>query len=104
LARRFDRQPKPMYYQPAFLEQAFSDYLKDNNVKECDVHPDDFIRATFDRALAHRRPLYAAMAQNWGVSVTASEVEGVHSAEDFDDLIASALDRATMAGGVSVGA
>ena len=26
LARRFDRDPKPMYYQPAFLEAEWAEY------------------------------------------------------------------------------
>jgi hypothetical protein len=29
----------------------------------------------------------------WGVTVTAEEVASVHSAEDFDRLIAMAIDR-----------
>src|SRR5690606_6229562 len=33
LARRFDRAPKPMYYQPACLEAAWDDYLRDNGLR-----------------------------------------------------------------------
>jgi hypothetical protein len=33
------------------------------------VDPDDFIRFTYARALAHRQPLYSAMARNWGLKV-----------------------------------
>lgn len=94
LARRFDRAPKPMYYQPAFLEAAWGEYLDLKGVTEEAVDPDDFVRWTYARALAHRRPRYAAMAKNWGVSVTAEEVQAVRSQADFNDLIARALDRA----------
>ncbi len=92
LIRRFDRAPKPMCYQPGFLERAWTDYLKENNCAEDKVDPDDFIRWTYARALAHRAPRYAAMAK-WGVSVTADEVAAVASAPDFEALIARALDR-----------
>ncbi|HHS94326.1 MAG TPA: ATPase, partial [Rhodobacterales bacterium] len=54
---------------------------------------DDFIRYTYGRALAHRQPLYAAMARH-GVTVTAEEVAQVATCEDLTDLIATALDRA----------
>lgn len=94
LIRRFDRAPKPMYYQPRFLIEAWEEYLSKNKMSEADVDPDAFVRWTYARALAHRRPRYAAMARNWGVSVTAEEVAAVRSPEDFDRLITSALERA----------
>jgi hypothetical protein len=92
LVRRFDRAPKPMYYQPAFLHAAWEDYRATHSVSEETCDPDHFVRWTYARALAHRQPRYAAMAR-WGVTVTAEEVASVHSAEDFDRLIAMAIDR-----------
>lgn len=92
LIRRFDRAPKPMCYQPEFLDEAWSEYLRENNCKEADVNPDDFIRWTYARALAHRTPRYEAMAK-WGLAVTADEVAAVASATDFEALVARALDR-----------
>lgn len=92
LIRRFDKAPKPMAYQPAFLAQCWAEYLSENNVEEGDVDPDSFIRWTYGRALAHRQPRYAAMAR-WGVTVTADEVAALRTEADFNDLIATALDR-----------
>ena len=94
LIRRFDLAPKPMAYQPAFLEQAWEEYLRENNAMEDEVNPDDFIRYTYGRALAHRQPLYRAMARH-GVTVSAEEVARVTTSEDFNTLIATALERAT---------
>ena len=94
LIRRFDKAPKPMAYQPEFLETAWSEYLSDKNCAENEVDPDAFIRWTYARALAHRQPRYAAMA-NWGVTVTADDVAQVRSAQDFEDLIAEALSEKT---------
>ncbi|WP_111732759.1 ATPase [Roseovarius amoyensis] len=92
LIRRFDRAPKPMCYQPEFLQQAWADYLRENNCKEDKVDPDDFIRWAYARALAHRAPRYRAM-QKWGVTVSADEVAHVSSAPEFEALVARALDR-----------
>lgn len=94
LVRRFDRAPKPMYYQPAFLDRAWVDYRMEKGLTEDQVDPDDFIRWTYARALAHRQPRYAAMARR-GVTVTAEEVADIRTADDFSALIAAAIDRKT---------
>ncbi|MDU8911545.1 ATPase [Aestuariicoccus sp. MJ-SS9] len=91
LIRRFDRAPKPMAYSPDFLAQAWADYLDETGAAEADVDPDAFIRWTYARALAHRQPLYEAMAKNWGITLEAADVAAVRSEADFVDLIASAL-------------
>lgn len=96
LIRRFDRAPKPMYYQPAFLHAAWAEYLASHALTEDSVDPDAFVRWTYARALAHRQPRYAAMAR-WGITLTAEEVAAVKSPADFDALIATALDRQTPA-------
>jgi len=90
LVRRFDRAPKPMAYQPAFLERMWKQYLSENNAQEADVDPDTFIRWTYAQALAHRQPRYAAMARH-GITVTAEDVYAVTSTDEFNALIASKL-------------
>jgi hypothetical protein len=94
LVRRFDRAPKPMYYQPHFLHAAWEEYRASHSVTEETCDPDHFVRWTYARALAHRQPRYAAMAR-WGVTVTAEEVAKVRSAADFDALMARAIDAST---------
>lgn len=92
LERRFDRAPKPMYYQRAFLEEKWAAYLRECGLKADSVDPDAFVRWTYKQALAHRQPRYEALAE-WGVTVTADEIANVQSANDFDNLIATALER-----------
>lgn len=92
LIRRFDKAPKPMYYQPEFLAQSWARYLDQNGVTEDKVDPDNFVRWTFAQALAHRQPRYAAMAQNWGISLKASDLAGVRSAADVNGLIERTLE------------
>lgn len=90
LIRRFDRAPKPMAYQPAFLERVWDQYLSENNMKEEEVDPDSFIRWTYAQALAHRQPRYEAMSRH-GVTVTAADLHAIRNAQDFEDLIAKKL-------------
>ena len=92
LIRRFDRAPKPMAYQPEFLDAAWEEYLRENKCEADEVDPDAFIRRTYARALAHRQPRYAAMAK-WGVRVSADEVAQATDAARFDALIATAIER-----------
>ncbi len=94
LVRRFDRAPKPMYYQPEFLRAAWEDYRAETGLAEAEVDPDAFVRWTYARALAHRTPRYAAMARNWGVTVTADEIARVTDESGFVDLVARAIARA----------
>ncbi|MCY1125698.1 ATPase [Frigidibacter sp. RF13] len=92
LIRRFDRAPKPIYYQPDFLKGLWADYLKAEGKSEAQVDPDAFLRFGYARLLDHRQPRYRAMARR-GVTVTAEEVARVTSPAAFTNLIAAALER-----------
>jgi len=90
LIERFNKAPKPMYYDPDFLIEKWTQYLIEQNLQEHQVNPDSFIRWIYAEALAHRQPRYEAMA-NWGVSIDASEVARIKSDQDFIALIMQAL-------------
>jgi hypothetical protein len=92
LIRRFDRAPKPIYYNPDFLHKIWDAYLKREGKPADMVDPDAFLRFAYAQVLDHRQPRYAAMAE-WGVTVTAEEVAKVQDAAGFTALIARALDR-----------
>jgi hypothetical protein len=91
LVRRFDRAPKPMAYRPDFLAAQWAAYLAERGVGPDAVDPDDFIRFTYARALAHRQPIYAAMARNWGLKVPAEAFERVGDEAGFVEVVAEAL-------------
>lgn len=93
LIRRFDKAPKPMCYQPEFLEQCWSEYLTETGNAPDKVDPDAFVRWTYARALAHRQPRYKAIADHWGVTVAAEDIAKILNAADFDALIGRALDK-----------
>ncbi|UWQ98029.1 ATPase [Rhodobacteraceae bacterium S2214] len=92
LIRRFDKEPKPMSYDPVFLLNTWQAYLAEFNKAPDQVDPDDFIRWAFAKALAHRQPRYKAMADKWGITVPQDAVTRVHDQEGFVGMIADALE------------
>ena len=95
LVERFRRHPKPMYYQPAFLDKKWTEYKLLNGIKgDEDVDPDGFAVWGFEQLLHHRIPLYRAIAQNFGYSIPMSAVPGLKNEQDFVQLVAGAIDMA----------
>ncbi len=92
LIRRFDKEPKPMSYDPAFLLATWQAYLAEYDTSPEKVDPDDFIRWAFAKALAHRQPRYKAMADKWGITIPQKTVEQVKDTEGFVGMIADALE------------
>ncbi|CAN5355767.1 hypothetical protein BH23VER1_BH23VER1_16220 [soil metagenome] len=93
LVRRFDRNPKPMYYQPEFLTDRWDQYLATHSLTESQVDPDTFVRWIYAQALAHRQPRYADMARHWGIRVEADDLARLRDAQDFVDLVVQSLGR-----------
>ena len=93
LKARFDKSPKPMYYNEAFLKQCWADYLKETGETEERVDPDAFIRWGFARLIDWRAPRYKAIADNWGVTVSAQEIERIQTPEAFLTLVDAAAAR-----------
>ena len=93
LVRRFRADPKPMYYEEGFLRAIWAEYLAETGLAEDAVDPDAFVVWGFQRLIARRRPLYEAIASNWGVTVEAEEVAALRAPEDFDAMVARALAR-----------
>ena len=90
LAARFDRAPKPMYYRAEVLVPLWEAWLAEHGPEGC-VDPDAFVRHAYRRAIAERRPRYAAMAR-WGVTVAAEDAARVDTPAAFDAMIATAID------------
>ena len=92
LIERFDRAPKPMYYDPEFLKSKWTQFLDQNGQSENEVDPDKFVRWTYAEALAHRNPRYERISE-WGIKVRAQDVALLKTATDFENLVARALER-----------
>ncbi|MEE9388433.1 MAG: ATPase [Paracoccaceae bacterium] len=93
LISRFDAAPKPMCYRTKFMVQLWSEYLSKNNTLADDVDPNQFMRWAFAQAIEQRQPRYAAMAKNWGITVSAQDVAAATTPAAFDAMIANALEK-----------
>ena len=92
LVARQQKEPKPMYYRPEFLEQQLRTFLKENNLGSTeDIEPDDFVRWIFPKLFYERIPRYEDIAQTHGYTVTTTELASVNNTADFMELIATKL-------------
>jgi hypothetical protein len=92
VVKRAQLHPKPMYYAPDFLEQSLNDYMNINEIKKVDeVDPNDFSRWIFPRLMDHRDPKYQAIADQFGYTLNAKDVEQVDNEDDFIALLEEAI-------------
>lgn len=92
LVRRFKASPKPMYYQPHFLEQKWAEFKQLNKVaNDSDVDPDAFGAWGFEALLHDRLPRYQALADNFGYTVEATDLATVRDGADFIGLMGKAI-------------
>jgi hypothetical protein len=94
LVERFRKNPKPMYYQPAFLDAKWAEYKAANKINHDDkVDPDGFAVWGFEQLLHHRLPLYRKIAQNFGYVVRMRDIPSVTSEAGFMKLVTSAIEQ-----------
>jgi hypothetical protein len=95
LVERFRKNPKPMYYQPQFLNQKWAEYKQLNKIKnDDDVDPDGFAVWGFEQLLHHRIPLYKKIADNFGYTIRMHDVPEIRNEADFSSLISRTIDQA----------
>ncbi|MDZ7725958.1 MAG: hypothetical protein U5R06_24840 [candidate division KSB1 bacterium] len=96
LVERFRENPKPMYYQPAFLEAKWKEYKAVHGIaSDDDVDPDGFAVWGFEELVRHRIPLYELIARKHGYAVEMDEVPEVEDEEGFLNSSSRAIDRAS---------
>ena len=94
LVERFRLNPKPMYYQPAFLDAKWAEYKQLNKIaRDDDVDPDGFAVWGFEQLLLHRIPLYQAIARNHGYTVRMEDIPKIGTEADFLKLLRNAIDN-----------
>ena len=95
LIQRSEKNPKPLYYNENFLKDRLNIYLDSEGFSDADeMNPKAFARWIFPHLVQHRRPLYQALADKYGYTITASEAEQVGSEADFLELVEQAIGRA----------
>lgn len=98
LIRRQLQNPKPLYYQEAFLDEKLAEYMAVTQTGRVDqIHPDEFVQWIFPRLVAHRRPLYKDIASRHGYAINARDIDQVKDERDFLALVYETLKREAQA-------
>ena len=92
MIRRSIENPKPMYYQEAFLDEQLQAFMGETGLSSpAEIVPDEFVRWIFPRHVAHRRPKYEALADRYGYTVDARAAECVTGEAELLELVAEAM-------------
>lgn len=94
LIRRAVANPKPLYYREDFLDKRLVEYLQREGLSSpTEMAPDKFVQWIFPELVKHRRPRYEALADRYGYTVEAGDLEQVTDETSFLELVAMAIDR-----------
>jgi hypothetical protein len=95
LVERFRKNPKPMYYQPQFLDGKWAEFKTLNKISnDDDVDPDGFAVWGFEQLLHHRIPLYKKIADQMGYTIRMQDVPKISTEADFINLVSRTIDQA----------
>lgn len=96
LVRRAATDPKPLYFEEAFLDTRLAEYLAETGLAGVEhIEPNAFVQWIFPKLLEHRRPLYERIADRHGYTIDAAEIARIGSEDDLLNLIADAIDAKT---------
>ncbi len=94
LIERAQSDPKPLYYQEAFLDQYLDIYMTEQQIDYVSMlDPDAFVRWVFPHLFKARLPRYDAIAQQYGYTVSTTELYQIKTEADFVDLVTKAVAR-----------
>ena len=92
LIARAKSSPKPMYYQPEFLDEQLAIYKQENNLDYVAmIDPDEFVRWVFPRLFYARIPRYESIAQKYGYTIKTEDLYQVKTEADFLSLVENAM-------------
>ena len=90
---RQESNPKPLFYAPQFLEGKLNEYLNLHGYSsEQQIDPDEFVRWMFPFLVETRKAKYASIANQYGYTVSASQIESIRDEKDFIDFVCPYLD------------
>ena len=93
LITRAKSSPKPMYYQPQFLDEQLAIYMQENNLEYVAmINPDEFVRWVFPRLFYERIPRYEAIAKEYGYTIKTEDLYKIKTETDFLQLVENALE------------
>ena len=92
LIERAQKNPKPLYYRPEFLQVHLQRYLSERKLSyAAEMDPDDFTRWIFPYLFRSRVPRYEAIARPHGYTVTSHQVSQIRDERDFLELVEDAI-------------
>ena len=95
LIERAVADPKPIYYQNEFLDQYLNQYYRENQLTNTDqIDPDKFVQWIFPKSIRHRRPLYKAIADQYGYTLNARSINDVADEQQVVALLADSIKSA----------
>ena len=95
LIERALADPKPIYYQDSFLDSHLKEFLEDNKITSVEqIDPDKFVQWIFPKIISHRKPLYKAIADKYGYTLSAHSINEVSTQGDVIDLLAETIKQA----------
>jgi hypothetical protein len=96
LIERARKDPKPLYYREAFLDERLAAFLAETGYPSVEsVPPDEFVAWVFPYLFRSRLPRYRAIADRYGYTVDAAAVARVTDENDFIRLLAHAMGAAS---------
>ena len=94
LIERAVKDPKPLYYREAFLDEQLAEYMRERELGYVSlIEPQDFARWVFPRLFRSRIPRYEAIAAEHGYTVSTHELSQVENEQDFLDLLQRVIER-----------
>jgi len=92
LIRRAELDPKPLYYRETFLDEQLTSYMTERSLEYvAQIEPDDFVRWVFPYLFYSRIPRYQAIAEQYGYTITTTDLAKVQNEANFVALIEKAL-------------
>ena len=80
--------PKPMYYQGQFLDTKLAEFIKLKGLNDAsELEPDLFAQWIFPQLVAHRRPLYQGIADQYGYTLNANDAAAVSDEHELIELL-----------------
>lgn len=87
IIQRAITHPKPMYFRPDFLDEYYSIYKKQHS----SIIPDEFSRWIFPHLIEHRKPLYQKIADDYGYTLDAGNIENIKDESELIEWISEVL-------------
>ena len=88
--KRAQDYPKPLFFPPAQFDNWLDEYCEQKSVRVEKIVPDDFSAWVFPKLFMARLPKYERLAREYGVKISAEDLRGVESEQEFIHLIQEA--------------